>query len=156
MEYALELAQSHLQKLTFIFNSEKFLIPYGFKDQEDVEVTAPPLFSDTYYLFYLQQWGQMGLDGYSISLSLAARSDVFEYFSECIDESKELLKKTVNVLLSKGLYIRAPYIVTPKKVDFIKKQSFLTGWLGERRPLTALEITNLYANLQRNVLAGLQ
>jgi hypothetical protein len=153
LEYALELAQAHLQKISFIFNNEEFPIPYGFKEQEDIDVTAPPLFSDTYYLYYLQQWGMLGLDAYSISLSLASRSDVIKYFSECIDESKELMKQTVNVLLSKGLYIRAPYIVTPKKVDFIKKQSFLTGWFGERRPLTTLEITNLYANLQRNVIA---
>ena len=40
----------------------------------------------------------------------------------------------------------------PQKVDFVKKQSFLTGWFGERRPLLSLEITNLYTNLQRNVL----
>jgi hypothetical protein len=153
LEYALELAQAHLKKIAFIFNNEEVPIPHGFKENEDVDITVPPLFSDTYYLYHLQQWGMLGLDAYSISLTLAARSDVFQYFSECIDESKELLKKTVNVLLSKGLYIRAPYIESPKKVDFIKKQSFLTGWFGERRPLTALEITNLYANLQRNVFA---
>ncbi|WP_308162540.1 DUF3231 family protein [Bacillus sp. ISL-7] len=56
-------------------------------------------------------------------------------------------------MLSKGLYIRAPYVTTPEKVDFIRKQNFLAGWFGERRSLTTLEVTNLYANIQRNVLA---
>src|SRR5919205_84983 len=65
---------------------------------------------------------------------------VLKYFSECIDDSKNLLKKTGNVLLSKGLYIRAPYVTTPEKVDFIRKQNFLAGWFGERRSLTTLEI----------------
>lgn len=152
VEYALELAQAHIKKLTLIFNDEKFPIPYGFKE-EDVDITAPRLFSDPYFLYYLQQWSSIGLDAYSISLTLATRSDIFDYFSECIDDSKTLLKKTGDVLLSKGLYIRAPYVTTPEKVDFIRKQNFLTGWFGERRSLTTLEVTNLYANLQRNVLA---
>lgn len=153
LEFALDLSHGHIQKITAIFKREEFPIPYGFNEKEDVNISVPPLFSDSYSLYYLQQWAQMGLDSYSISLALATRLDVFDYFSECIDESKELLRKTINVLLSKGIYIRAPYIETPKKADFIKKQNFLTGWLGERRPLTALEITNLHANLQRNVLA---
>ncbi|MEH7086950.1 DUF3231 family protein [Neobacillus drentensis] len=152
VEYALGLAEAHIKKLTVIFKGEKFPIPYGFKE-EDVDITAPRLFSDPYFLYYLLQWSSLGLEAYSISLSLATRSDVFDYFSECIDDSKKLLKKTGDVLLSKGLYIRAPYVTTPEKVDFIRKQNFLTGWFGERRSLTTLEVTNLYANLQRNVLA---
>jgi hypothetical protein len=152
VDYALKLAQAHIEKLTIIFNGEKFPIPYGF-NEEDVDITAPRLFSDTYFLYYLQQWSSIGVNTYSISLTLASRSDVFDYFSECIDDSKKLLKKTRNILLSKGLYIRAPYVTTPKKVDFIQKQNFLTGWFGERRALTTLEVASLYANLQRNVLA---
>lgn len=66
-----------------------------FKEEEDVDITAPRLFSDPYFLYYLQQWSSIGLDAYSISLTLSSRSDVFDYFSECIDESKKLLKKTV-------------------------------------------------------------
>ncbi|MBT2730676.1 DUF3231 family protein [Bacillus sp. ISL-75] len=152
VKYALELAQAHIKKLTLIFNGEKFPIPYGFKE-EDVDITAPRLFSDSYFLYYLQQWSSIGLNAYSISLTLSTRSDVFDYFSECIDGSKKLHKNTGNVLLSKGLYIRAPYVTTPEKVDFIRKQNFLAGWFGERRSLTTLEVTNLYANIQRNVLA---
>ncbi|WHX98065.1 DUF3231 family protein [Neobacillus sp. DY30] len=153
VEHALELAQAHIKKLTLIFNGDEFPIPYGFKEEEDVDTTAPRLFSDPYFLYYLQQWSSIGLNAYSISLSLSTRSDVYDYFSTCIDDSKKVLKKTRDVLLSKGLYIRAPYVTTPKNVDFIGKQNFLTGWFGDRRSLTTPEITNLYANLQRNVLA---
>jgi hypothetical protein len=152
IESALGIAQNHVKKLTFIFKKEDFPIPYGF-GEEDVNPTAPRLFSDSYFLYYLQQWSTIGIQAYGISLSLATRSDVFDYFSDCLDDSKSLLKKSINVLLSKGLYIRAPYVTTPEKVDFIQKQNFLKGWFGERRTLSTLEITSLFANLQRNVLA---
>jgi hypothetical protein len=153
VEYALELAQTHIVKLTAIFNGEGFPIPYGFKEDEDVDITAPKLFSDAYFIYYLKQWSSIGLDAYSLSLAIATRSDVFGYFSQCMEDSKKLLEKANNVLLSKGLYIKAPYVTTPKKVHFVEKQSFLTGWFGERRSLTTIEVSNLYGNLQRNVLA---
>jgi hypothetical protein len=153
VEYALELAETHIAKLTSIFNGEGFPIPYGFKEAEDVNMSAPKLFSDAYFIYYLKQWSSIGLNAYSLSLAITTRPDVFNYFSQCLEETKNLLDKTNHVLLSKGLYIRAPYVTTPKTVHFVEKQNFLTGWLGERRPLTTLEVTNLYANLQRNVLA---
>jgi hypothetical protein len=48
--------------------------------------------------------------------------------------------------------VRAPYISNPSKVEFIKQQSFLGSFFGEKRPLLAGEITNLYANSQTNAL----
>ena len=52
------------------------------------------------------------------------------------------------LLLAKGLYVRAPYIEMPDKVEYIKKQSFLGSLMGQQRPLLAVEITNIYANVQ--------
>ncbi|MGG7619134.1 DUF3231 family protein [Bacillus coreaensis] len=37
-------------------------------------------------------------------------------------------------------------------MEFVEKQSFLAGWFGEQRPLTGLEVTHLYANIQTNKL----
>nr|WP_275899693.1 DUF3231 family protein [Bacillus piscicola] len=50
------------------------------------------------------------------------------------------------------MFVKAPSIPISKEVDFVQKQSFLTGWFGERRPLTASEISNLHGNIQRNEL----
>ena len=46
--------------------------------------------------------------------------------------------------------VKAPSIPTPEKVDFINKQSFLTGWFGDVRPLHAMEIVHLYDNIENN------
>lgn len=151
IEHALELAKSHISTLTEIMNKDKFPIPYAFKVEEDVNVNAPRLFSDTYVLHYLQQMGQIGMNAYSLGVSLSVRADVYSYFTECIKEGTELLRQANEILLSKGLYVRPPYIHILENVDFVKKQNFLSGYFN-KRPLTALEITNLFANHQRNAL----
>ncbi|WP_243300350.1 DUF3231 family protein [Bacillus litorisediminis] len=40
----------------------------------------------------------------------------------------------------------------PKKVEFVEKQSFLAGWLGDHRPLNVTEITSLYFNLKKSIM----
>ncbi|MEW9674402.1 DUF3231 family protein [Ammoniphilus sp. 3BR4] len=54
--------------------------------------------------------------------------------------------------MSKGLYSRPSY-VPYERVDFVKSQNLLTGWFGERRPLNAIEINNIYFNLNKSIMA---
>ncbi|WLD94001.1 DUF3231 family protein [Alkalihalobacillus sp. AL-G] len=154
IQYAIELSETHIKKLHKIFNNEDYPVPYGFKLEEDVDTTAPRLYSDSFVLNYLDQMGKVGLNSYSMCLSFSVREDIYDYFSECLAESDKLLKKANDVLLSKGLYIRSPYLPIPSHIDFVKKQKFMNGYLGERRPLAGPEITNLYANFQRNALGA--
>lgn len=152
LEETLEISSAHLMKLNRIFNGEKFPVPYGFKESEDVKIDSARLFSDGFVLNYLHNFAKIDLQTYSVSLSFAVREDIFSYYSECLFECKELLKKARELLLSKGIYTRSPYLPIPEHVDFVKDPSFLTGFFGKKRPLTALEITNLYGNFQRNAL----
>lgn len=54
------------------------------------------------------------------------------------------------LLLEKGVYVRPPYMVYPKEVEFIGRQSFLTGWFGPRRPLLAIEVAHLFTIARNN------
>jgi len=54
--------------------------------------------------------------------------------------------------LEKGIYERPPFIPVPDKIDFVKKQNFLKGWFGERRPLLAEEISHLFSNTHQNII----
>lgn len=148
---ALTLTESHLLKLRTIFKKENKPLPIGFTDQ-DVNVDAPRLYSDNYFLQYVFQLGALGLSAFQMSVTLSTREDVYLFFSEGLREYNELHQKAMLISLTKGLYTRPPYIPTPNKVDFVKKQSFLTGWFGERRPLMANEIALLFSNLERNSL----
>ncbi|WP_188456796.1 DUF3231 family protein [Virgibacillus oceani] len=152
LDHALQLSQSHIQKLSGIFTNENFPIPKGFTKDQDLNINAPRLFTDVYMLQFMKQSAQISLNGYSVAKSLAVRSDIDAFFGQCLAEANQLDTMAKNILLTKGLYVRSPYIPYPDKIDFVKKQRFLTGWLGERRPLLSLEMTNLFANFQRNAL----
>ncbi|WP_163538239.1 DUF3231 family protein [Gracilibacillus sp. YIM 98692] len=151
VQHGLELSQSHIAKLTAFFHNENCPVPQGFTDA-DVNVGAPQLYSDSYILYFMHQLGKLGINAFSVAVALSARSDIHAYFSNCLSEFTNLHKMATDLLLNKGLYIRPPHLPTPEKVEFVNKQSFLTGWFGNRRPLVSLEITNLYENIQRNAL----
>ncbi|MET3291014.1 UNVERIFIED_CONTAM: spore coat protein CotF [Brevibacillus sp. OAP136] len=150
LEYALSLSKQHVQRITEIFKSENSPIPQGFTD-EDVNLNAPRLFSDTFFLIYIQNMARIGLTGYSLALPVMVQPDVRDFFNKALSSSAELSNRVTNVLLSKGIFTRPPYISVPDKIDFVKKQSFLTGWFGNRRPLEAMEITQLFLCLLTNI-----
>lgn len=152
IEHALKLSQDHLQKISAILTEEKHAVPHGFKVEEDVDLTAPRLYSDSFKLFYVYQMAVIGLVSYASSLSNSVRSDITTYFQERLSETIELHEMSKDVLLSKGLFIRAPYLSNLNEVDVIKKQGFIWDILGEKRTLIGAEVTNLFSNIQRNTV----
>ncbi|AGK53207.1 DUF3231 family protein [Bacillus sp. 1NLA3E] len=153
LEYAMQTSQAHAQKLKSFFNEEQFPVPDGFSVEHDVNSEAPRLFTDDFYLFYIQNIGKIGLTAYTINLSNSARLDMCEYYTECLNESSTLLNKATEIMLKKGTFIRSPFIPKPKVVEYVQKQSYLAGWfVTQRRPLNAIEIANIYYNLIQNQL----
>lgn len=150
IEHALKLSRQHIQKITEILNAEKYPIPKGFTD-EDVNIAAPRLFSDTFYLIYIQNMSRIGLIGYSLALPVIVRSDVRDFYNQCLASSAELSNQVTRVMQSKGVFSRPPYISTPDKIEFVEKQSFMTGWFGKRRPLESMEITQLFLSILTNI-----
>jgi hypothetical protein len=149
---ALHYSEEHINYLKHKFQEEKYPIPIGFT-QEDVDLQAPCLATDEFWLKYLHEMTIHGLFGYSAALSTTSREDLRQYFTRVNDEAMELYNATIQILLAKGLYHRPPYIPSPENPDFVKKQNFLTGWVGERRRLNALEISTLFFNLKKTLIA---
>jgi hypothetical protein len=137
--------------VTEILNKENYPIPVGFTDK-DVKLEAPRLFSDNLYLHYILSMSQGGLTAYSLALSLSSREDMIQFYSECLTETTELHNRAKKLALDKGLYIRPPYLPTPDQVDFVKRQNFLVGWFGDRRPLLGVEIALLVYNANKNAI----
>jgi len=151
LKRGLTLCNKRIPKIKDILLKENFPIPQGFSEK-DVNLKAPRLFSDPFYLFYIWLMSSVELQAYSLSLSLCSRGDVNDYYREVLQDSADMDTKARELALKKGLFVRAPHIPTPKKIDFVKKKSFLTGWFGERRPLNALEITHLFKNALTNTI----
>ncbi|WP_209124721.1 DUF3231 family protein [Alkalihalobacillus sp. BA299] len=151
IEDALQLSQDHIQKISMMFEQENVPIPHGFT-KEDVDINAPRLYSDIFFLIYLYKAAKQGMEGYSTFLSTSVRRDVVDYYSKCLSSFNLLHNQVLDTLLSKGVLVRPPYIPIPEKVDYVHKQSFLTGWFGQRRPLNSIEIGKLFYNIQRNML----
>ncbi len=151
LEYTLGIAKKHLRIISEIYSREKHSIPIGFTD-DDVNLDAPRLFTDSFILSFLEEMVRSRLDGYSTVLQMCTRTDVRNYFTECVADPAEIYNRTVSVMLSKGLYIRPPYIPVPDKIDFTKEQKYLAGYLVKQRSLNSIEISHIFLGLQRNSL----
>lgn len=151
LEYALAISERHVKKIREIFEEESYPVPQGFTE-EDVNLNAPRLFSDVLYLHYIQNMSKFSLTAYGVALSTVSRDDIIEVYSTAIEEAVQLHNQTKRLLKDKGLYTRDSILPTPDHIDFVKKQSFLTGWFGNRRPLLGIEISSLWYNSMRNAL----
>ena len=118
-----------LENIKEIFIQENFPIPIGFTD-EDVNLDAPRLFSDEFYLHYLKYTGKAGMSIYSIAIPIMTREDIRDFFINALNSTVNLITEVNELLMAKGFYIKPPQIPTPEKVDFIKKQNYLNGFLG--------------------------
>lgn len=152
IEYAAQLSSAHIQKVSAMLIEERNAIPQGFKVEEDVDLKAPRLFSDTYVLHFIHQMSKIGLTAYSASLSSSVRKDITEHYKSCLTETMTLFEMSKDMLLAKGVYVRSPYFPNLDHVDFVEEKSFIWDFFGEKRPLAVMEVSNLYANTQRNSL----
>ncbi|RWR11113.1 DUF3231 family protein [Siminovitchia fortis] len=150
VENALKLSRKIVEDIKAIFIKENFPIPIGFS-KEDVNLGAPRLFSDEFYLHYLKYTGKAGMSIYTIAIPLVIRKDIRDFFIFTLNSAVKLLTDVNDLLKEKGFLTKPPFIPVPPKADFVKKQSYLNGFFGNVRSLHALEITHLYDDIENDV-----
>lgn len=150
-EFAISLGTQHLEKIKEFHVSEGFPVPIGFTN-DDMNPNTPRLFSDVLCLHYINIMSIHGCHGYSGAVTTCSRQDVRDYFTSCNTSAVELCNRTKSILLEKGLYFRPPAVLPPEKPDFVKNDNFLAGWFGEKRPLSCIEITDIYFNMKKSIL----
>ncbi|WP_419393413.1 DUF3231 family protein [Cytobacillus praedii] len=151
-EFALELSGEHLKKLKEIFNNVNFPVPNGFTGK-DVNLDAPPLFTDSFWLYYLHTMTNHGLSGYSIAFGVSTRLDIRNYYYQCNIDAMEVYNKCIDIFLSKGIYEKPPYFSTPQKVEYISNVGYVLDMFGKKRPLNSAESGNIFFNLTKSRLA---
>ena len=151
MQKTSDLLRQHIQEVTHLFNEVELPIPVGYSGN-DVNINAPRLFTDGFYLHYLGLMSRVTMHNYTLILNQIARADIRDFFSRRIHESIDLYNNSEELRLSKGIAIRAPRVEVTKEVEYIKSQSFTLDWFGEKRPLLVLEITYIYAIIYQNIV----
>jgi len=153
-ETSLQITNDIIDKIKDIYKSVNHPIPQGFTDN-DINLKADKLFSDSFVLNYLRFNQQFSLINYSNALAESARDDVRAFFSHSLDVARELYNKVQDVLLSKGLFIRPPTIPIPDQIGYVHKQSYMSGFLGEKRPINAVEIAHIYSTIETNLIGDI-
>ncbi|ENH96628.1 hypothetical protein J416_09634 [Gracilibacillus halophilus YIM-C55.5] len=153
VRYAYDISSNHVKQLTAIFESEHFAIPKGFGD-EDVNMEAPWLFTDSFCLTYVNQMSKVGMVTYSSFVSMSYKRSIRDFVSNALNDVLSLFNESMDVSLAKGLNARHPYIEVPHHSSFIHHNNYFSGLnpFSDKRPLNAIEISHLYLNVMTNSL----
>ncbi|MEH7333857.1 DUF3231 family protein [Neobacillus drentensis] len=147
IDFGLKIAENHLESLTELFQKEEIAIPQGF-GEHDIHKNAPRLFSDEFYLRYLEHMGRTGLSTYSLAKAIASRKDIREFYKLWYSQTETMYDLAVDLSLEYGFYVRSPYLDYPHEVLFVEDNDFLGQFLGKKRPLLAIEIAHLGTNIE--------
>jgi hypothetical protein len=145
LEFALQLSESHVTKITEFLKGANFQIPLGFTEN-DVNVNAPRLFSDQFLLFYSYIMTIHGLTAYSLAITNTEREDIQNYFFECLVSTKELFQKISKLAKNQPKYKSVPSIPSPQGVKFMESPGIISNLIGDKRPLNSSEISSLFFN----------
>lgn len=141
IQMALDISETHLDFLTTLFKKENFAAPNAF-NENDVNLNAPRLYTDSYCINYVNHMAKAGMLAISGMVAMSAREDIRSFFTTAITETASLYNSSSEVLLSKGLFVRSPYIEVPGETDYIDSKKYLSGLnlFGDKRPLNAKEV----------------
>ncbi|WP_226665230.1 DUF3231 family protein [Metabacillus litoralis] len=151
---SLHISQQHIKQIEKIFTEENFPIPKAFTEK-DCNLSAPPLFYELFSLSFVYGMSRIGMPTYSNIISTIAREDIVEFFSECLNSSKELYIKALTLMKAKGIYDRPPKIDYPKEVSFVSDNSYLGSFIGSKRPLNVMELTELFFQVETNYFGSM-
>lgn len=147
IDFALQIAEDHLKLITDLFQNEQIPIPQGFSEN-DIHKNAPRLYSDIYYLRYIEHMGRTGLSTYSLAKAISSRKDIREIYKLWYNQTESMFDMAADLALELGTYVRSPYIDYPNIVSFVEDDDFLGHFFGKQRPLLAIEIAHLGTNIE--------
>ncbi|WP_042353936.1 DUF3231 family protein [Bacillus rubiinfantis] len=148
LQEAFDLSSHHVKKITELFQLEGIPIPDGFSEK-DLDLTAPPLFYDTFALSLVYFISRMSMINGGFITANIARKDVLDFFVKLVQKYTALYQQSIELMLSKGVYDRPPMIPYPETIEYIDKLSYLNAF-GKKRPLNVAEITQMFFNTERN------
>ncbi|WP_040983951.1 DUF3231 family protein [Oceanobacillus jeddahense] len=155
VQHAYNISENHIGQLHQIFEEENYATPIGFAEQ-DVNMNAPHLFTDVFCLTYITHMARIGMITYSGSVAMSVKKEIRDYFIQGLKETADLYDYAVHIGLEKGINARHPHIEPPKESDYVDSKKYYNGMnpFSEKRPLNAVEISQLYTNIQTNEIGS--
>jgi spore coat protein CotF len=154
VQYCQVASSLHLHDYMVIFKKEKLPIPRG-TTSEDVNINAPRLFSDSFYITYIKNMAKFALTNFAMSYSECSRPDMRVLIKEHLDRLEEVDRMGTEIMQSKGIYAEPPSVQIPDCIDFINdKTEFFAGFFAKKRSLSVLELRQLFMNLHSNALGA--
>ena len=81
------------------------------------------------------------------------RPDVREFYNQCVDEIQDLHTKVDEILIKKGIFSKEAYITVPDRIHYVYEgRSMYKGIFGDKRPINALEIAEVYSRLESKLV----
>ncbi|MFC0270621.1 DUF3231 family protein [Metabacillus herbersteinensis] len=153
VQFSYDLSVNHLERLKVIFHEGDLPQPIGFTE-EDVNLGASRLFTEIFCLTYVCHMSKVGMLAYSGFVSMSAREDLREYYIAGLIESAKLYNESTEVALSKGVFVRSPFVEVAKHIEFIEDKGYMSGYslLKKQRTLNAVETSHLWINIQTNLM----
>jgi spore coat protein CotF len=143
---ASDICSKHIQAVGPMLKKADIALPMGFSDS-DVNLKAPRLFTDIFYLFYLANMSNYGMTNYSNALYHAVRPDVREFYLNILTEIINFYYKLSDLMLQKGIFIKAPTVAATKSTDIVDKKDFFSGIFTQPRSLLLTEVFYVFSNL---------
>jgi Protein of unknown function (DUF3231) len=147
IDFALQTADNHIETISKLFREVQIPIPQGF-GENDLHKNAPRLFSDIFYLRYIEHMGRTGLSTYSLAKAIASRNDIRGLYKHWYSQTEQMYDMATDLALELGIYVRSPFIDYPTEVQFVEDEDFLGKFFGKQRPLLAIEIAHLGTNIE--------
>jgi hypothetical protein len=148
-----EDAQKIVQQSSDLYTRAGFPAPIGFSVGKDVVVKAPVLMTDKLVLVLLQILSEYGIYGYGLSVGKIKTPEVLSFFKKCLNDAADLYQSITELAQKLGYNHQPVFIPPPKHAEIANKQSYLSGWWGQQRPVNAMEVDNLIFSLRGVILA---
>jgi hypothetical protein len=150
-QQALDVSSQRINSMENIYNTINYPIPEAF-GEKDVDTNAKELYLDSFQMIYTKLMNKYILQNYTQAYTLATRTDIRDYFFDCMNTSRDIHQKASEVLLAKGVLTKPPSIAIPDRTSFVNDKSFYGSIFGGKRPLNALEISYLFDDINSKLV----
>ncbi|MCP3026824.1 DUF3231 family protein [Halobacillus sp. A5] len=152
IEQALNVSIQAQEQTNQLMQAYSIPVPVGFTDQ-DVDITAPKLFSDSLMLQFIENMGKAGLLSYSVSLASCSNKEVRTLFNELLNETSQFFNISLDTALSNGSFLSPPQIEINQDIEFVQSIKYFSPF--HKRTVNTIETTHLFENIKSNTVGEL-